>query len=137
MPEPDTSSHTGPAAELQELLEQLVRLLQDELDTLVQAHDASRIEDIAARKGALCQRIEALQGPSNPSDPEQARRLRELTREVAQANQRNGAVVAALIRNTRGALDVLRAMPGAEAAEVYGPRGRSLGSGPAKPLGSA
>lgn len=136
MPEPDATSRGGQGSELESALEQLAQLLQSELDTLVHEHDAARIEQIAARKVELCARIEAFGQPAQGDDA-QALRLRELARQVAQANQRNGAVVAALMRNTRGALDLLRAAPGTEAAEVYGPGGRSLGSGPARPLGSA
>lgn len=123
-------------AQLCEALEQLAALLQTELDTLTRTHDPSSIERIAAHKGELCARIESLQ--SEQADVAAGEpRLRELARQVAQANQRNGVVLAALIRNTRGALDILRAVPGAEVADVYGPRGRSLGTGSAKPLGSA
>ncbi len=136
MPAPDTSPPTPQGADLLAMLEQLAQVLQDELEALTQGRDASRIEQLARQKNELCASIEALHEQLG-ADPAHAARLRELTQQVAQANQRNGAVVAALIRNTRGALDVLRAMPGAEAADVYGPRGRSLGSGPAKPLGSA
>ncbi len=124
------------AADLCDALEQLLQLLQTELDTLLQHHDASRIEQLAARKSELCARIDALQQRSAPEVPD-APRLRDLAREVAQANQRNGAVLAALIRNTQGALNVLRGAAGADRGEVYGPRGRSVAAGTAKPLGSA
>lgn len=127
----------GKVDELSLLLQQLGELLQTEIDTLVQTHDASRIEQLASRKSELCGRVEALQREMPQQDPAQSKRLRELAMAVAQANQRNGAVVAALIRNTRGALDILRSIPGAETAGMYGPRGQTLGGGQAKPLGSA
>ena len=135
--QPDRAQSDGGDAQLPALLEQLAELLQTELDALVQSHDASRIEQLAARKSELCARIETLQSELVELDPAQARRLRELAQAVAQANQRNGAVVAALIRNTRGALDVLRSIPPSESGAVYGPRGQTLGAGKAKPLGSA
>ena len=122
------------AARAADLLEQLAQLLEEEFATLLQVHDARRIEELASRKSALCAAIEALQ-PQAGDDPEQLLRVRELAQAVAQANQRNGAMLAALIRNTRGALDVLR---GADAkAAVYGPQGRTLDATVAKPLGSA
>lgn len=135
--EPDRAHSSGGDAQLPALLEQLAELLQTELDALVQSHDASRIEQLAARKSELCARIETLQRELVEPDPARAARLRELAQAVAQANQRNGAVVAALIRNTRGALDVLRSIPPSESGAVYGPRGQTLGAGKAKPLGSA
>ncbi len=135
--QPDRAVPEGAGAQLPVLLEQLGELLQAELDTLVQSHDPSRIEQMAARKSELCARIESLQRELPEPDPARAQRLRELALAVAQANQRNGAVVAALIRNTRGALDILRSIPPGESAAVYGPRGQTLGAGKAKPLGSA
>ena len=137
VPTPDSTA----AASLPQLLEQLAQLLQSELDMLLASHDASRIEQLAARKIELCARIEALQqreAAANPSrDPVRMQRLHELAQAVAAANQRNGAVLGALIRNTRGALDILRSIPGAETAGMYGPRGETLGTGAAKPLGRA
>ena len=131
------SSDAAAAADLPQLLEQLAQLLQSELDTLLASHDASRIEQLAARKIELCARIEALQRHEAAQDPAHAQRLRELAQAIAAANQRNGAVLGALIRNTRGALDILRSIPGAETAGMYGPRGETLGTGTAKPLGRA
>jgi flagella synthesis protein FlgN len=135
--QPDGAGPEGAGAQLPALLEQLGELLQSELDALVQSHDPSRIEQMAERKRELCERIESLQRELPEPDPARAQRLRELALAVAQANQRNGAVVAALIRNTRGALDILRSIPAGESAAVYGPRGQTLGAGKAKPLGSA
>ncbi len=131
------SSDAAAAADLPQLLEQLAQLLQSELDTLLASHDASRIEQLAARKIELCARIEALQQHEAAQDPAHAQRLRELAQAIAAANQRNGAVLGALIRNTRGALDILRSIPGAETAGMYGPRGETLGTATAKPLGRA
>ncbi len=131
------SSDAAAAADLPQLLEQLAQLLQSELDTLLASHDASRIEQLAARKIELCARIEALQRHEAAQDPAHAQRLRELAQAIAAANQRNGAVLGALIRNTRGALDILRSIPGAETAGMYGPRGETLGTATAKPLGRA
>jgi flagellar biosynthesis protein FlgN len=134
---PDRAGPEGAGALLPVLLEQLGELLQDELDALVHTHDPARIEQLAARKSELCAGIDSLQRELPGQDPAQAGRLRELTLAVARANQRNGAVVAALIRNTQGALDILRSIPAGESAAVYGPRGQTLGAGKAKPLGSA
>ncbi|OZB53128.1 MAG: hypothetical protein B7X42_03050, partial [Thiomonas sp. 14-66-4] len=71
-------------------------------------------------------------------DTERARKIRELARAVAQANQRNGLVVSALLRNTQGALDILRGIPNPGGATVYGPYGQALAGHPSsKPLASA
>ena len=131
------TSDSAAAGVLPQLLEQLAQLLQSELDTLLASHDAAFIEQLAARKIELCARIEELQQREATQDPARAQRLRELAQAVAAANQRNGAVLGALIRNTRGALDILRSIPGAETAGMYGPRGETLGTGTAKPLGRA
>ncbi len=117
-----------------ELLEQLAQLLEEEFEALLQSHDAGRIEQLAAGKSALCAQIDALQ-PQAADDAARLQRVRALAQAVAQANQRNGAMLAALIRNTRGALDVLRGTD--KSGAVYGPQGRTLDGTAAKPLGSA
>ncbi len=129
---PQPVDPTSAAARRQQLLEQLAELLQSEFDTLLQAHDARRIEEIAERKRELCARIEAL---PTTGDETLEQPLRLLAQEVARCNQRNGAVLSALIRNTRGALDVLRGTPARTA--VYDPRGRTQEAAAARPLGSA
>ena len=134
MPEAGPSETPTAAARAIELLEQLAQLLEEEFDTLLRAHDARRIEQLAARKSGLCSQIEALQ-PQAADDAARLQRVRELAQAVAQANQRNGAMLAALIRNTRGALDVLRGTD--KTGAVYGPQGRTLDGTAAKPLGSA
>jgi flagellar biosynthesis/type III secretory pathway chaperone len=105
----------------------------DQAYAQLQAQDQTIVQELQTLAGKL---QTAAQG-GNADAREWQLDLRELALAVAQANQRNGAVVAALIRNTRGALDILRSIPAGESAAVYGPRGQTLGAGKAKPLGSA
>ena len=109
------------------LLEELARILQSELDAML-AGQPLQLPELAARKSALCAELER-QGAGG-ADAE----LRELLQAVAQANARNGAIVAAMIRNTQGALDILRGAVGG--SDLYDPRGQSRSSS-SRPLGSA
>jgi flagella synthesis protein FlgN len=125
----------------QERLEALAALLQTELDLLL-AGDPGALPELAQRKSALCAEVEALERQraqrAPRADDARGRRLRELTQAVAQANQRNGVVIAALIRNTQGALDILRGVTPGESGAIYGRGGQALGGQQAsKPLGSA
>ena len=141
--------------EQQRLLEQVGQILQSELDALL-GGSIDQLPDLAARKTNLCAEIDRLEqarigllGTSaaafaqarqaGPGDgTERARKIRALTQAVAQANQRNGLVVSALLRNTQGALDILRGMPHPGSATVYGPYGQALaGHQSSKPLASA
>lgn len=127
--------------EQQGLLERLDALLQLELDALV-AGDAGLLPSLAEEKTALCAQLEqceqARMRASGGQADARSEQLRELTRRVAQANQRNGAVVATLMRNAQGALAILRGIPQAAGGSMYGPRGQSAaGSSSTKPLASA
>ena len=89
-----------------------------------------QLPDLAARKSALCAELDRLQAGDAAAAPQ----LRALLKAVAEANARNGQVVAAMIRNTQGALDILRGASGA--AATYGPHGESART-VSRPLGSA
>jgi flagella synthesis protein FlgN len=119
----------APAAsqEQRALLEELARILQGELDAML-AGQPLQLPELAARKSALCAQLERV-GTDALSDE-----LRTLLKDVAQANARNGAIVAAMIRNTQGAIDILRGAVGG--SDVYDPRGQSRSSS-SRPLGSA
>lgn len=138
------------------LLESISQVLQAELEAML-AGNTTELPALAARKLAICGELEQLElarvrcadeaGSGllhNPPAPmaldhaARSRKIRELAQAVTAANQRNGLVVSALIRNTRGALDILRGIPAAEAAGVYGPYGQALGGHQAsKTLASA
>lgn len=125
--------------EQQRLLEQVGQILQSELDALL-GGSIDQLPDLAARKTSLCAEIDRLEQariglPDAPAQARQAgsgdgaertRKIRELTQAVAQANQRNGLVVSALLRNTQGALDILRGIPNPGSAAVYGPYGQTV-----------
>ncbi len=111
------------------LLEQLGQVLQDELDSML-AGKPLALPDLAARKSALCAELEQLQQGAEAAAPQ----LRALLQAVAEANARNGQVVSAMIRNTQGALDILRGVGGA--AATYGPHGESARA-VSRTLGSA
>ncbi len=109
-------------------------LLQTEHAALLRA-DALALPELAARKTELFQALQSLQpgGEATADDPAD---VRELARQVAADNQRNGAMIAALLRHTEGALQVLRGA--ADAAAVYGPQGQSApAGGNARALGRA
>ena len=140
--------------EQQGLLEQVGQILQSELDALL-GGSIDQLPDLAARKTSLCAEIDRLEQAriglsgmsaasaqarqAGPGDgAERSRKIRELTQAVAQANRRNGLVVSALLRNTQGALDILRGIPNPGGAAVYGPYGQTLaGHQSSKPLASA
>ena len=129
MADPAAGTVGDPVQRQRELLEQLGQVLQEELDTML-AGQPLQLSDLAARKGALCAELERL----HASDPAAAPQLRALLQAVAEANARNGQVVAAMIRNAQGALDILRGAAGA--AATYGPHGESARA-VSRPLGSA
>ena len=125
-------------------LDALHALLQSEQEALLRA-DAMSLPEIAERKTVLFGELQALetqrlalfaaQGPSSALDAAW-QPVRTLAQAVAADNQRNGAMIAALIRNTEGALQVLRGA--ADAAAVYSAKGYSAAaSGSSRPLASA
>ena len=127
--------------EQQGLLERLEGLLERELQALT-AGESDRLPALADEKTSLCAQLEALeqerQRASEGVVDERHAQVRALTQRVAQANQRNGAVVSTLMRNAQGALAILRGIPQGSGGSVYGPRGQTAaGSSSTKPLASA
>ncbi len=122
----DGANAAAPQAQ-RALLEELARILQGELDAML-AGQPLQLPELAARKSALCAELE--RRGADGADAE----LRELLQAVAQANARNGAIIAAMIRNTQGALDILRGAVGG--GDLYDPRGQARSSS-SRPLGSA
>ena len=122
----DGANAAAPQAQ-RALLEELARILQSELDAML-AGQPLQLPELAARKSALCAELE--RRGADGADAE----LRELLQAVAQANARNGAIIAAMIRNTQGALDILRGAVGG--GDLYDPRGQARSSS-SRPLGSA
>jgi flagella synthesis protein FlgN len=141
----------------QQLLQSIGQILQTELEALL-AGDAAQLPDLAMRKIAICAELDHLEQSrarltgqfeaihalnrttaTIASEATRPNEIRELAKAVAQANQRNGLVVSALIRNTQGALDILRGISAADAAAgVYGPYGQApSGHQASKPLASA
>ncbi len=127
------------------LLETIGQVLQVELESLL-AGNTVELPVLSARKLAICGELQQLELarlrcrdeagpgllPNPPASMEldhavRASKIRELVQTVTAANQRNGLVVSALIRNAQGALDILRGIPIAEAAGMYGPYGQALG----------
>ena len=125
----DGANAAAPQAQ-RALLEELARILQSELDAML-AGQPLQLPELAARKSALCAELE--RRGADGADGADAE-LRELLQAVAQANARNGAIIAAMIRNTQGALDILRGAVGG--GDLYDPRGQARSSS-SRPLGSA
>lgn len=120
-----------------ELLAEVAGVLQREHAALLAAEVAS-LPAFAEDKARICAELEDIErqlaAAGSAQDPARRDGIRELARQVAEANLRNGVVVSALMRNTQGALDILRGIPGAP--PLYGPGGtpaRSAG----KALGQA
>ncbi|MBW4048219.1 MAG: flagellar protein FlgN [Proteobacteria bacterium] len=132
----------------QDLLGRLQQMLQTELEALL-AGDVENLHGLAAGKMDVFAELRALEqqrlervgqrsAAMSVEEADRMRKIQELGRAVVQANQRNGMIVSALIRNTQGALDILRGISADTAAGVYGPAGHSLATQQAaKPLGSA
>ncbi|MDE2256054.1 MAG: flagellar protein FlgN [Betaproteobacteria bacterium] len=132
----------------QDLLGRLQQMLQTELEALL-AGDVEHLHGLAAGKMDVFAELRALEqqrleraGQRSAAmavgEADRMRKVQELGRAVVQANQRNGLIVSALIRNTQGALDILRGIGADNAAGVYGPAGHALATQQAaKPLGSA
>ncbi len=127
------------------LLETIGQVLQVELESLL-AGNTVELPVLSAQKLAICGELKQLElarvrcrddagsglllNPPASVELDHAIRvskIRELVQTVTAANQRNGLVVSALIRNAQGALDILRGIPTSEAAGVYGPYGQALG----------
>jgi flagellar biosynthesis/type III secretory pathway chaperone len=151
---------TGLAASVDSLnaaLESLVDDLGKERDALRRRASADDLEYIALRKSmaveyvaSLYQRLrEALVASTGDLSIEDAisslrshsprlggrvERLLELTRACQLANQENGALIGAGLRNTQGALDSLRKLSAASATGTYSPSGRAdvAGSSPSR-----
>lgn len=115
------SAERALAQNRREVLTALRDLLQIEHAALLRA-DALALPELATRKVELLQAL-ASSLPDGRVVAEDADDLRALAQQVANDNQRNGAMIAALLRHTEGALQVLRGV--ADAPGVYGPQGQA------------
>ena len=86
----------------------------EELETLEQQRVAAFHQDAAAGSSALWAQVQAL------------------AKQVSEANQRNGAMIMALARNTEGALHILRGT--SDEAVLYGAQGQGQAGGAAARL---
>ncbi len=123
-------------------LESLRDVLEVEHRALLAA-DAAALPAIAERKMALFSQIETIEEHRRDlfdADPTAGSRadwvgIRSLADEVARANQRNGAVIGALMRGADAALQVLR---GTDSGSFYGRQGLSTPTGgTSRPLADA
>jgi flagellar biosynthesis/type III secretory pathway chaperone len=131
---------------LSAVIQQLLALLARERDALHARRDAAALEQLADEKHAAIEHAgavyELLRGElallfgteqpiadsvqtlrtDHPALGAQVERLVELTRTCKQANQDNGVLVSAGLRNARRAMDSLH---GARPASTYGPAGQA------------
>ena len=118
-------------------LESLREVLEAEHRALLAA-DAGALPALADGKTRLFSEIEALEARRRDSFGAAAVKaradwtlVRSLADDVARANQRNGAMISALVRSTEGALQILRG--NAEGVDLYGAHGQGQpGSGPVR-----
>ena len=111
-----------------EALQAFDRLLFAEHACLLQAQ-VSQLPDITAQKTAQLAALEALEQRRVLAFAEDAaasasplwQQVQTLARQVAEANQRNGAMILALSRSTEGALHILRGTD--DSAALYGAQG--------------
>ena len=131
---------------LSAVVQQLLALLARERDALHARRGAAALEQLAAEKDAaiehagavydllrsdlallygtgqsLADSVQSLRA-GHPALGAQVERLVELTRACKQANQDNGVLVSAGLRNVRRAMDSLH---GARPASTYGPAGQA------------
>ncbi|MGE0072530.1 MAG: flagellar export chaperone FlgN [Thiomonas sp.] len=114
-------------------LQALQRLLAAEHDCLLHAA-ADRLAALAAEKTASFAELDAIEQRRQAAfaqDTQAAQsplwlQVQELARQVAAANQRNGAMIQALLRHVEGGLHILRGT--AEADTLYGAQGQRIGS---------
>lgn len=122
-----------------EALQAFDRLLFAEHACLLQAQ-VSQLPDITAQKTAQLAALEALEQRRVLAFAEDAaasasplwQQVQTLARQVAEANQRNGAMILALSRSTEGALHILRGTD--DSAALYGAQGLGQTQGTASRL---
>ena len=125
-------------------LQALDRLLAEEHVCLLKAA-ADQLPALTERKNALMaeletlerERVIALADTAGATTPRASwASVQTMARQVAEANQRNGVMIAALVRSTEGALQILRGNP--DGVDLYGSHGQGQsGSGSARLLVSA
>ncbi|WP_079415172.1 flagella synthesis protein FlgN [Thiomonas intermedia] len=124
-------------------LQALDRLLAEEHACLLKAA-ADQLPALTERKNALMAELETLERERVIAFADTAgattraawASVQTMARQVAEANQRNGVMIAALVRSTEGALQILRGDP--DGVDLYGSHGQGQsGSGSARLLVSA
>lgn len=123
-------------------LESLREVLEAEHRALLAA-DAGALPALADGKTRLFSEIEALEARRRDSFGAAAVKaradwtlVRSLADDVARANQRNGAMISALMRGADGALQILRGV--ADTGSFYGRQGLSTqAGGTSRPLADA
>lgn len=124
-------------------LQALDRLLVEEHACLLKAA-ADQLPALTERKNALMAELETLErerviafaDTAGASTLATWASVQTLARQVVEANQRNGVMIAALVRSTEGALQILRGNP--DGVDLYGSHGQGQsGSGSARLLVSA
>ncbi|WP_298290842.1 flagella synthesis protein FlgN [Thiomonas sp.] len=116
-------------------LQALDRLLATEHDCLLHAA-AERLDALAAEKTALFAELDAIERQRQAAFAQDALaaqaplwpQVRQLARQVATANQRNGAMIQALLRHVEGGLHILRGT--SEADTLYGAQGQRTAAAP-------
>lgn len=115
------------------------RLLVAEHACLLQAA-VDQLSELTAQKTARLDELEALERQRVTAFHQDAAastsavwaQVQALAKQVAQANQRNGAMILALVRNTEGALHILRGT--SDDAVLYGAQGQGQAGGAAARL---
>ena len=127
-----------------ESLQSLAALLEQEHDCLLKAA-ADQLPALTEQKNTLMTRLDSLESERQrllhgdkaaaEGSPMWAS-VQARARQVAEANQRNGVMISALVRSTEGALQILRGDP--DGVDLYGSHGQGQsGSGSARLLVSA
>jgi flagella synthesis protein FlgN len=134
---------------MQQSVDSLLRLQLDKLQAfdrlLIEEHAcllraaADQLPALTEQKNSLLAEIDALERERIVQFGAQAEAainplwsaVQTLARSIAEANQRNGAMISALVRSTEGALQILRG--NAEGVDLYGAHGQGQpGSGPVR-----
>lgn len=134
---------------MQQSVDSLLRLQLDKLQAfdrlLIEEHAcllraaADQLPALTEQKNSLLAEIDALERERIMQFGAQTEAVinplwsavQTLARSIAEANQRNGAMISALVRSTEGALQILRG--NAEGVDLYGAHGQGQpGSGPVR-----
>ncbi|MBN8745232.1 MAG: flagellar protein FlgN [Thiomonas arsenitoxydans] len=108
----------------------LLRAATDQLPALTERKNSLLAEIDALERERIVQ-FGALTEAGATSAPPLWSAVQTLARSIAEANQRNGAMISALVRSTEGALQILRG--NAEGVDLYGAHGQGQpGSGPVR-----